>query len=193
MKVLLVSATKKEIKYYKNNDLEIIITGIGIPNTILNLTKKLSEATYDLVINVGICGSFKKHFKIGDVVEIINDKFSEIGYEEGSNIKEFDSSFKIINNFNVNAKTNLEHVSSITVNTVHGNKDSIKKIMTRLNPDVESMEGAAVFMVCQHYNTKCIQLRAISNYVEERNKNNWNIPLALKNLGDLLNQKIYEL
>ena len=193
MKVLLVSATKKEIKYYENNDLEIIITGIGIPNTILNLTKKLSEATYDLVINVGICGSFKKHFKIGDVVEIINDQFSEIGYEEGSNIKEFDSSFKIINNFNVNAKTNLEHVSSITVNTVHGNKDSIKKIMERLNPDVESMEGAAVFMVCQHYNIKCIQLRAISNYVEERNKNNWNIPLALKNLGDLLNQKIYEL
>jgi futalosine hydrolase len=27
-----------------------------------------------------------------------------------------------------------------------------------------------------------MQIRSISNYVEKRNKENWNIPLALKNL-----------
>ena len=57
--------------------------GIGIPNTILNLTRKFTCEKYDLVINVGICGGFKKHLNIGDVVEVINDKFSELCYEDG--------------------------------------------------------------------------------------------------------------
>jgi futalosine hydrolase len=32
----------------------------------------------------------------------------------------------------------------------------------------------------------CIQLRSISNYVEPRNRSNWNIPLAIKALNDYL-------
>ena len=44
-------------------------------------------------------------------------------------------------------KTNLNHVKAITVNTVHGNEDSISKIINRLNPDIETMEGAAIFIV----------------------------------------------
>ena len=45
------------------------------------------------------------------------------------------------------------------------------------------MEGAAVFKVCNFFNTPCIQLRSISNYVEKRNKKKWNIPLAIQNLN----------
>jgi futalosine hydrolase len=30
---------------------------------------------------------------------------------------------------------------------------------------------------------KCLQIRSISNYVELRNKENWNIPLAINNLN----------
>jgi futalosine hydrolase len=55
------------------------------------------------------------------------------------------------------------------------------------------MEGAAVFMVCQHFNIQCIQVRSVSNYVESRNKNNWNIPLAVKNLSIELDQIISDL
>jgi futalosine hydrolase len=32
----------------------------------------------------------------------------------------------------------------------------------------------------------CIQLRAVSNYVEKRNKDAWNIPLAIENLNKQL-------
>ena len=65
MKILLVSSTKKEIEYYVNNKIDTFIIGIGIPNTILNLTSKLSKERYDLVINAGICGSFKNEYAIG--------------------------------------------------------------------------------------------------------------------------------
>ena len=190
MKVLLVASTKKEIEFHKNKDIETFILGIGIPNTILNLTRKLTCEKYDLVINVGICGSFKKHLNIGDVVEVINDKFSELCYEDGAHINEFESSYEIDTSFSVKPKTNLNHVKAITVNTVHGNEDSISKIINRLNPDIETMEGAAVFMVCKYFKIKCMQIRAISNIVEKRNKEKWNIPLAIKNLSIELNKII---
>ena len=65
---------------------------------------------------------------------------------------------------------------------VHRNEKSIELVTSNLHPDIESMEGAAFFYVCMMEKIPCVQLRAISNYVERRNKNNWNIPLSLKNL-----------
>ena len=71
----------------------------------------------------------------------------------------------------------------ITVNTVHGNNQSISEIIARLNPEVESMEGAAVFKVCEEFNIPCLQIRSVSNSVEKRNRNNWDLDLAIKNLN----------
>jgi futalosine hydrolase len=78
---------------------------------------------------------------------------------------------------------NLRQVDAVTVNTVHGNEKSIKSVKRKYNPDIESMEGAAFFYVCMMEKIPCIQLRAVSNYVERRNKNSWNIPLAIRNLN----------
>jgi hypothetical protein len=43
----------------------------------------------------------------------------------------------------------LKKARAITVNTVHGNDMSIKKVQERLTPQLESMEGAAFFYACQ--------------------------------------------
>jgi len=48
------------------------------------------------------------------------------------------------------------------------------------------MEGAAFFYVCQLQKIPHIQIRSISNYVEPRNRANWNISLAIKNLNEVL-------
>ncbi len=151
-------------------------------NTAIVLTKKLLEEKYDLVINFGIAGSFKRSIKIGDVVEVIEENISEIGYEDKNEFLEFtDFSLKTV--FRNNSYTDMRKVKSITVNTVHGNEKSIENIVRRLNPDIENMEGAAVFKVCEEFNVPCIQVRAISNYVEKRNKESWNMPLAIQNLN----------
>jgi futalosine hydrolase len=52
------------------------------------------------------------------------------------------------------------------------------------------MEGAAFFYACEEANVDGLQVRAISNYVEKRNKENWNLALAVKNLNDWLIQDI---
>ena len=183
MKVLIVVATNFEITPDKLNIHPVLVTGIGMVNTSINLTRELSKNSYDLVINMGIAGSFKDFINIGDVVEITEDSFSEIGFENNNQFNKF-SEFDIKTSFTVNPKSTLTRVKSITVNTVHGNAQSISEIVERENTDIESMEGAAVFNVCEDFNTNCIQIRSISNKVEARNKDNWDIKTAISNLNN---------
>jgi len=77
----------------------------------------------------------------------------------------------------------LKQVSAITVNTVHGHEPSIKKLSGRIQPHLESMEGAAFFYACTQAGVPCLQIRAVSNYVEKRNRDAWQIGLAIKNLN----------
>jgi futalosine hydrolase len=192
MKILLVVATEQEIIEDKFNDCNILITGIGMVNTSIQITKELMQDKYDLVINMGVAGSFSKDYAIGDVVEVLEDNFSELGYENENDFGQF-SDFGLVTKYSVESKTNLQKVKAITVNTVRGNEESITEIVNRLNPDVESMEGAAVFKVCNEFFIPCIQIRAISNKVEKRNKENWNMPLAIRNLNNQVAKIIMKL
>jgi len=182
MNVLIVAATKSEITSDKIRDLPILITGVGMVNMAINLTKELNSNDYDLVINMGVAGCFSDEIKIGDVVEVVEDCFSEIGFENGESFSEL-SEFDIKTKYKVEGKTRLIKVRGITVNTVHGNKNLIHNIVERLHPDTESMEGATVFKVCEEMKVPCIQIRSISNKVEKRNKELWNLDLAISNLN----------
>ena len=182
MNILIVAATSSEITSDKISALPILITGVGMVNTAINLTKELNNNDYDLVINMGVAGCFSDEIKIGDVVEVVDDFFSEIGFEDGKSFLEF-SDFDIKIKYKVEGKTSLRKVKGITVNTVHGNENSIHNIIERLHPDIESMEGATVFKVCEEMEVSCMQIRSISNKVEKRNKENWNLDLAILNLN----------
>jgi len=192
MNILLVAATKEEIDTELFKNYSILISGIGIANSCIKLTKTLVQEKYDLVINMGIAGSFNQNIKIGEVVEVIEDTFSEIGFEADKNFQIFSQDI-IKSNYTNSQKTKLKKAKSITVNTVHGNTNSIKKIIERLNPDIETMEGASIFKVCQELNIACLQIRSISNKVEKRNKKKWNIPLAIKNLNQTVSEIIISL
>jgi futalosine hydrolase len=67
---------------------------------------------------------------------------------------------------------------------VHGNEESIREIEKRTPAQVESMEGAAFLYACRLENVPCMQIRAISNYVEKRNRSKWKIELAQSNLAE---------
>ena len=182
MKTLIVAATNSEITSETIKLLSNLITGVGMVNTAINLTKELVENEYDIVVNIGVSGSFSSDILIGDVVEVVEDNFSEIGFENGVSFSEF-SELNVKTSYEIKGGTTLRKVKSITVNTVHGNEKSIDKIVKRLNPDIESMEGAAVFQVCKKFKIPCVQIRSISNKVEIRNKENWNLELAISNLN----------
>ena len=136
----------------------------------------------------------KAVYLVGDVFEVAKDSFSEIGAENGEGfLSAKDIGLDITTSFDYVPKTSLNQAQGITVNTIHGNNDSIKEVMSRLRPDLESMEGAAFMMICQRFNIKFIQVRSVSNFVEERNKDNWNLDLAIKNLNHTVRMIINDL
>ena len=189
MKILIVAATAQEINEDDFINHDVLITGIGMVNTVFSLTKYLHNHTPDLIINAGVAGAYNLDFKIGDVVEVSKDCFSEIGSQSGDDFLDVNAiGLDVDTDFSFKSKTHLSQAKGITVNTIHGNKNSIYNIQKRLHPDVESMEGAACMMVCNKLGFEFFQIRAISNYVEERAKEKWNIGLAIKNLNLELNK-----
>ncbi len=176
---------------------EVLITGVGIANTAYSLGKRLvsGKTPIDLLINVGICGSFRPELTTGTVVNVTQDCLAYFGVEDGDAfitahelnlVNENETVFKNSELFESSLISNLPKVKGITVNTGHGNKESIMRTAELYSPDVESMEGAAFMMACTKEDLPYFQLRAISNPIEQRNTDNWNIPLALKNLNDTL-------
>ena len=182
MKILIVAATKSEVEQERFVNCDLLITGVGMLNSAISLTKTLSNSNYDLIINMGVAGSFSDDLEIGLVVEVIQDIVSELGYEDADGFTLF-SNFNIKSRFTNQPRTRLLKAKSITVNTVHGNKKTIKAVTERLKPDIENMEGAAIFQVCEEFGVACLQIRSISNKIEQRNKDNWDLPLAIKNLN----------
>ena len=207
MRILVVASTKAEIEIFQAQNTEakidILITGVGMIATTFKLTQVLSQNDYDLVINAGIAGAFFEELEIGEVVEIRSEQFPEIGAEDDTSfISIFELGLLDENTYpfqkgkliNPDAGiSNLKLVDGVTVNTVHGNELSIQNVIDQFSPDVESMEGAAVAFVCLQENIKFIQIRAISNYVEKRNKSAWNVPLALGNLNIVLEKLVFKL
>ena len=199
MKTLIVAATEAEIaptlaqfnlsgnSFIETEKFDVLITGVGMVATAFALGQKLQQ-NYSLVLNVGIAGSFDKHISLGQVVNIVNDTFAELGAEDHEDFISLPQLGFGENSFKNNTlyATGLKTVSGITVNKVHGNAKSIEQTIKRYQPATESMEGAAVFYACQKLNISALQIRSISNYVEPRNRANWQIGLAVKNLNDWL-------
>ncbi len=206
MNILLVAATAPELgplteKYSSHPDVKILISGAGMVATAYALGRELALNRYDLVVNAGIAGSFDRSISLGEVVNITEDHFAELGAEDGEQFIPFEAlgiggSSGIV--FEPPAAlprifNDLKKGKGITVNTVHGNELSIYKIAQRLQPVTESMEGAAAGFACLQAGVPCIQVRAISNYVEKRNREAWDIPLAIKNLNTFVSQLIAEI
>ncbi len=217
MNILIIAATKQEISlfqtekseeihFYNSQEVETLISGPGILATAFSLTKKLKEKNYDLIINVGIAGSLDENIIPGDVVQVISEQIADSGSEDHDNFLDlFD--LRLINadefpfkekwlspkSFTTPSLEKIKKVKAITVNKAHGNENSIKQLKLRNTGQIESLEGAAGFYVCMLLKTNIIQLRAISNIVEPRNRSNWNIELAITNLNASLNQLLNEL
>lgn len=162
------------------------VTGVGMVNTALHLTRLLTDAHFDLAINIGIAGSFDPGIVMGDVVQVAEDRIAWFGAEDRNGFLPAEEMGLCPREEVILPATyavkGLAKVRGITVNMAHGSAASIRRAMERYGPQVESMEGAAFFRACLHFGVPAMQVRAISNRVEPRDRNAWDIPLALNNL-----------
>lgn len=214
MKILIVAATWMEVKLLADEfdylgkkkrllkcyqlagiEIDILIAGIGATFTTFHLTDTLRNSSYSLVLNVGIAGSLTQELNVGEIVNVISDEFADLGVEKMDEfLTLFETGFMDFDEFPfeqgiLKASSNsglmdYKKVRGITVNKSSGRVSSIAEIHQKFLAHVESMEGAAVFYVCNWLGVPCHQIRAISNFVEPRDSSKWNIPLALENLKE---------
>ncbi|TVM00138.1 MAG: futalosine hydrolase [Candidatus Brocadia sp. WS118] len=218
MKLLVVAATIPEIKplllslgqreakefsmitvHSRHLNIDILITGIGLMHTAYFMGKALTNNTYNLALQFGIAGSFRKDLLPGMPVNVVEEVVADLGAEDKDKFLDATElrllppdqfpyhAGKLLNKtpdsaYGISA---LKKVKGISVNKVHGYQDSIDKIIRKYDPDIESMEGAAFFYACLMERVPCLQIRAISNYIEDRNKDRWSIPLAIDNLNKI--------
>lgn len=204
MNLLLVAATELEIKPFleENINLDVLLTGVGIPATVFHLTKKLIERKYDLVIQAGIAGAFNDQLNSGDVVAVRADTFADAGIEEYEKLHSlFDYGFLdknefpytdgwLVNNNLLVETTKLPDVKGITVSKIGDNHLQNQLVKEKFSPGIESMEGAAFHYVCLQQKINFLQIRSISNQAGERNKDKWQIKKAILNLNKELSRII---
>ena len=209
MRILIVSATATESRFDTrseikvgtpvkvieplNHDIDILVTGVGAVPTAFALTRYVQD--YDLVINIGIGGSYKPSIQIGAVVCVREDAFGDYGIDDKGTFKSLSELRSRGNRLSsreeilVNPWINLDFpmlklplVKGLTLSTASGSKDIIEKIIQRWNADIETMESASVFYVCKQLGIRFICYRAISNLVEPRDKSKWEVGKAITNL-----------
>jgi futalosine hydrolase len=180
-----------------HHDVDVLTTGVGMVATAVWCGEQLCREPYDLALNLGVCGTFVQSLPLAGVVHVVSDLFAELGAEDGDRFLPLEEmgllgpdDFPFTGGRIVNLAPPpnpvleaLPRVAGVTVNTVHGNEASIARLVERLHPDVESMEGAAFMYACRAHGVPFAQVRAVSNVVERRNRAAWKMPDAIARLG----------
>ncbi|MBR5856496.1 MAG: futalosine hydrolase [Bacteroidales bacterium] len=192
-------------------EVEFMLTGIGTTSTCYRLTKKIIEAAHDgkpynLVINIGIAGSYsfndtpqeKALFPMGSTAVIGKEYFGDLGFET---LFGFQTLFQYdildadlfpfkggaLHRVKLDGKIeeylkNYREGVGVTVQTVTGGAERRDELIRQFAPHIESMEGAAVYYVCLQEGIPFFELRTVSNEVGEKEREKWNTPMALESL-----------
>ncbi len=211
MDLLLTAATALEIEpvcqwlgpreqpgvyHHGGHRIRVLITGAGILRTTHQLTRWLDQFPCDLAIQAGIAGSFREAYPPGTVLTVAKEILGDTGAEDGLVFRDLfeigiadcnEPPFregKLINP--LKGPPGMPDATGLTVNKVTGNSESVRRLREQFDPDLETMEGAAFHFVCLLRPVAFLQVRAISNFAERRNRESWNIPLACRNLQQAL-------
>ncbi len=178
---------------------QVLITGVGQALTAHALGKILRQDRHQLAVNAGIAGCFNMDWPLGKVVQVVEDQFADLGVEEadgsftsifeldliGSNSPPFRNGLLV--NEGPGSFEFLPRAKGLTVNRVHGHAASIDQIRNRFpEAEIETMESAAFFLACLTEEVPFLAVRALSNYVTPRQRENWNVPAAIEQLNQVI-------
>lgn len=188
-------------------DFTFRLTGIGSTQACHTVTREIWKARLegkplDLVVNIGIAGSYDMEaFPLGSAAVIDREYFGDLGFDTSHG---FEDLFQcgILEKDTLpytggalkrnplphegieKALSGYKGATGVTVQTVTGDPVKVKEIYGRYAPQIESMEGAAVYFVSIVEDVPFFELRTVSNEVGERDRKKWDIPAALHTLEE---------
>jgi futalosine hydrolase len=196
-RILIVTAVQSEAKAIgKPTGTFVVVGGIGKTNAAITTTTSiLTDGPFEWIINAGVAGALPdSNLKIGDAVIANKCVYAEEGLitpdgfqtmdEIGFDLGNFKQNEVPVDPWMLNRLRAIGTVGGIaTVATCSGTDEHSQLNQKRTGCICEAMEGAAVVHTANRLGAKAIELRVISNTTGDRDSQQWNIELALKNLG----------
>ena len=192
-------STEHNVLRYARAEIHLLFTGMGTLSTGYALGHYLAQHRVDLAIQGGIAGALDPDLRLGEVVQITEDRQLDYGAEDrgGEYLDLGDMDFAYAAPYDADGWLRPQEVAAShlpfrevragTTNRSTGSAPTIGRIRHHF-PEVqlESMEGAAFFYACLRAGVRPLQLRSVSNYVTERDRESWRIGKAIANLDDAL-------
>jgi len=190
--------------------------GVGKVNAAHSATLVL-EKNYDVdvLILFGIGGAYPdSSLKVGDIAIADSENYGEEGVmtKEGWNPMEY-TGFPLLNNkkeyyntFALDAKLaqiavraskdcgfDSKQGNFVTVSQCSGTRKCATLMKKRFNGLSENMEGAAAAHICAMYGVPMVEVRGISNIIEDRDMKKWDIEAAASNCNKVVMELVRRL
>lgn len=171
MRIVYIFPTVEEAKGFilENPKAQVFVSGVGMAAVAATTLKAAKSKRPHLMLLCGVAGAYDRSLMRGEVVEVVEEQIAELPeqYRE---------------RYALEPLTELRPVSANTVNRCGAEGGGAQ---------IEQMEGAAFFALCEALDIEAAEIRAISNYVGEP-REEWDFEGAVKNLTEILSQLKFE-
>lgn len=148
-------------------DVAVVVCGVGMAQTAACVARLLADGHRSFLL-AGIAGAYDQTLAKGEVVAVAEERVAGMP-------QQFDRAYKTSI-----LPDGLRVVRSNTVSACGADAQGA---------EVENMEGAALFALCEEFGAECCEVRAISNRVGEP-REEWDVPTALESLAHAVQQII---
>jgi futalosine hydrolase len=213
--LLVAAATENEIKplaqfLAEAEQVGVLATGMGPVATAASLSKYLTlhGRSVEGVFNIGVAGAYiDSGLAMLDICLAQQEFLGDFGICMEDRIQDFDPGLsetgrpllfnndlavrikRIFSSHNIAFK----NVNFVTVNCCTGTTERGEFLRDKFAAGCENMEGAAVAMVCKNFNIPCVEIRCVSNMVEDRDTGKWQLAAAIEKICRVAEVVLHEL
>ncbi|SFQ15997.1 futalosine hydrolase [Salibacterium halotolerans] len=203
-KILIVTAVEKEAEVLHKgleNDPRFVVEagGAGLAEAAVSTASALQREKYKAVINAGIAGAFQESEGIGAIVIANEMVAAEAGAEApdgflsmehlGLGASRYHCDPAMVEQMRQKAEEAGMHACTgpvLTTLTATGTYATADRLRDRFSgARAEAMEGFGVAAAARRQNIPAFEVRAVSNPVGPRDRDNWDIPGALAALEQM--------
>ncbi len=182
-----------------------LVTGIGPVETAVRLTAFLAKTSLPLhgVVNFGVAGAYILDDQSGaDLLDIClaeREVLADFGICYGDEIEPLrGEALEVLDTFDLDpdllhqaqsllTSASIPHQRGVfaTVHGVSGTRRRGEMLARQHQALCENMEGAAAARACRQFGLPLLELRCISNLVEDRHLQNWHLHKACARCGEV--------
>ncbi len=209
MGILLVHAAELEGAWLEESKLRRLCCGVGKAAAAAALQGELSRQAPSRVLIFGLCGAYPErhrrrepHLRVGDLCLIAVDFLADEGVTHELGFSDLATlGIGEIGPFradpewstSIAQRLDLAEVRGATVSSCSGSEARSRELAARSGAAVETMEGAALAMVCEKAGIPWVQLRCVSNDCGDRERGHWDLDGAADRLRAAMEVLIDEL